>query len=356
MAIATAGASIDLAAGGADSAPAAVRRWLYGLAGLVVAMVAVGGATRLTGSGLSITEWRPVTGAIPPLSDAAWLVEFAKYKASPQYALLNQGMSLAEFQFIYWWEWAHRQLGRLIGLMFFLPFLWFWARGALSRRLALTLLAIGALGGLQGAVGWIMVASGLKPGMTAVAPIKLTLHLLLAGAILAALLWVATGLNGAARSLREPREHSAHGLPPSRLGLRPDRPRRARRRLEGGACLQQLAADGWRVGAVARRSFRRAPLDRELRRQCRPGAAQPSPRRLSRRRARGFPRRAGAPRRRRRGGLVDGTPRRLSRHARHGPARARHRDAAPRRTPLGRSRPPDPGDGRARRRRSFTPG
>ena len=203
MAIATAGASIDLAARGADSAPAAVRRWLYGLAGLVVAMVAVGGATRLTGSGLSITEWRPVTGAIPPLSDAAWLSEFAKYKASPQYALLNQGMSLAEFQFIYWWEWAHRQLGRLIGLVFFLPFLWFWARGALSRRLALTLLAIGALGGLQGAVGWIMVASGLKPGMTAVAPIKLTLHLLLAGAILAALLWVATGLNGAARSSRE---------------------------------------------------------------------------------------------------------------------------------------------------------
>jgi heme a synthase len=203
MAIATAGASINLAAGGADSAPAAVRRWLYGLAGLVVAMVAVGGATRLTGSGLSITEWRPVTGAIPPLSDAAWLSEFAKYKASPQYALLNQGMSLAEFQFIYWWEWAHRQLGRLIGLMFFLPFLWFWGTGALSRRLALTLLAIGALGGLQGAVGWIMVASGLKPGMTAVAPIKLTLHLLLAGAILAALLWVATGLNGTARSSRE---------------------------------------------------------------------------------------------------------------------------------------------------------
>src|SRR5215212_1441288 len=140
-----------------------------------------------------------------PLSDTAWLAEFAKYKASPQYALLNQGMSLAEFQFIYWWEWAHRQIGRLIGLVFFLPFLWFWARGALSRRLALTLLAIGALGGLQGAVGWIMVASGLKPGMTAVAPIKLTLHLLLAGAILAALLWVATGLKGAARSLPEQR-------------------------------------------------------------------------------------------------------------------------------------------------------
>src|SRR5215213_7743278 len=122
--------------GARPRAVGAVRVWLITLAALVVAMVAVGGATRLTGSGLSITEWRPVTGAVPPLSDTAWLAEFAKYKASPQYALLNQGMSLAEFQFIYWWEWAHRQLGRLIGLMFFLPFLWFWARGALSRRLA----------------------------------------------------------------------------------------------------------------------------------------------------------------------------------------------------------------------------
>src|SRR3954452_19084273 len=183
---------------GARRRPAgAVRVWLIALAALVVAMVAVGGATRLTGSGLSITEWRPVTGAIPPLSDAAWLVEFAKDKASPQYALLNQGMSLAEFQFIYWWEWAHRQLGRLIGLVFVLPFLWFWARGALSRRLALTLLALGALGGLQGAVGWIMVASGLKPGMTAVAATKLALHLLIASVILASLVWIATGLKSA---------------------------------------------------------------------------------------------------------------------------------------------------------------
>src|SRR5215218_2660107 len=168
MAIATAGASIDLAARGADSAPVAVRRWLYGLAGLVIAMVAVGGATRLTGSGLSITEWRPVTGAIPPLSNEAWLAEFARYRQISQYELLNQGMSLDDFKFIYWWEWSHRQLGRLIGLVFFLPLLWFWARGLVRGRLALALLAIGVLGGLQGAVGWIMVASGLEPGMTAV--------------------------------------------------------------------------------------------------------------------------------------------------------------------------------------------
>jgi heme a synthase len=173
---------------------APVRTWLYVLAALVVAMVAIGGATRLTGSGLSITEWKPVTGAIPPLSKSAWLAEFEKYRSSPQYRLLNQGMSLDEFRFIYWWEWAHRQLGRFLGLAFFAPLLWFWAKGYLSRGLGLALLATGALGGLQAAVGWIMVASGLEPGMTAVAPIKLTLHLLIATAILAILLWLATGL------------------------------------------------------------------------------------------------------------------------------------------------------------------
>src|SRR5205085_10959056 len=105
------------------------------------------------GSGLSLTEWRPVTGAVPPLSESAWLEEFEKYRQSPQYRLLNQGMSLSEFKFIYAWEWGHRQLGRLIGLAFFGPFLWFWAKGLVRGRLALTLLGIGALGGLQGAVG-----------------------------------------------------------------------------------------------------------------------------------------------------------------------------------------------------------
>jgi cytochrome c oxidase assembly protein subunit 15 len=178
----------------------AVRTWIFVLAALVVAMVAVGGATRLTGSGLSITEWRPVTGAIPPLSESAWLAEFEKYRAIPQYELLNRGMSLAEFKVIYAWEWGHRQLGRLLGLAFFIPLVWFWARGAISRRLALTLLAIGALGGLQGAVGWLMVASGLEPGMVAVAPVKLMLHLTLASVIFASLIGVATGLKPAVRN------------------------------------------------------------------------------------------------------------------------------------------------------------
>lgn len=186
-----------------------VRVWLFTIVGLVIAMVAVGGATRLTGSGLSITEWKPITGALPPLTESAWLAEFEKYRQIPQYELLNKGMSLSEFKFIYFWEWGHRQLGRLIGLAFFVPLVWFWARGVIRGKLALTILGIGALGGLQAAVGWIMVASGLKPGMTAVAPIKLMLHLTIASVILASLVWVATGLMPAARrsavALRTPK-------------------------------------------------------------------------------------------------------------------------------------------------------
>ncbi|WP_246732928.1 COX15/CtaA family protein [Methylobacterium sp. BTF04] len=179
----------------------AVRAWLYLLAVLVVAMVAVGGATRLTGSGLSITEWRPVTGAIPPLSGADWAAEFEKYRDTPQYRILNQGMGLADFQVIYAWEWGHRLLGRIVGLVFFLPLLWFWWRGMLSRRLGLGLLGLGVLGGLQGAIGWVMVASGLQPGMTAVAPLKLALHLTTASLILAGLVWLAAGLRPSAPPL-----------------------------------------------------------------------------------------------------------------------------------------------------------
>ncbi len=176
----------------------AVRTWLYVVAALVVAMVAVGGATRLTGSGLSITEWRPVTGAIPPLSQADWAAEFAKYKDTPQYNILNQGMGLSAFKVLYGWEWGHRLLGRLIGLVFFLPLIVFWWQGKISRKLGLGLLGLGVLGGLQGAIGWIMVASGLQPGMTAVAPLKLALHLTMASLILAGLVWLAAGERGGA--------------------------------------------------------------------------------------------------------------------------------------------------------------
>ncbi|GLS42486.1 COX15/CtaA family protein [Methylobacterium brachythecii] len=178
----------------------AVRIWLYGLAALVVAMVALGGATRLTGSGLSITEWKPVTGAVPPLSEADWAAEFDKYRGTPQYKILNEGIGLESFKALYWWEWAHRLLGRLIGLAFFLPLIVFWLRGALDRRLGLGLVALGVVGAFQGAIGWIMVASGLQPGMTAVAPVKLALHLTTASLILAGLVWLAAGTRSTALS------------------------------------------------------------------------------------------------------------------------------------------------------------
>jgi cytochrome c oxidase assembly protein subunit 15 len=218
----------------------AVRAWIYTLAALVVLMVAVGGATRLTGSGLSITEWRPVTGAIPPLTEQAWLVEFEKYKQISQYELVNRGMTLSEFKFIYGWEWGHRQLGRLIGLVFFLPLVWFWTRGAIQGRLALTLLGIGALGGLQGAIGWIMVASGLEPGMTAVAPIKLALHLTVASIILACLVWVAAGLKD---------RSAAHEV---RAGYAP--------RILMGLILLQIALGGLVAGSKAGLTYNTWPL------------------------------------------------------------------------------------------------
>ena len=166
----------------------AVRFWLAVTALLVFVMVLVGGATRLTDSGLSITEWKPVVGAVPPLSQGDWQAEFTLYQQTPQYALLNDGMSLAEFKVIYWWEWGHRQLGRLIGLIFLGGLIWFAVRRVVNLRQGLMLFATGLLLGTQGLIGWIMVASGLEPGMTAVAPVKLTLHLTLACLFFAALI------------------------------------------------------------------------------------------------------------------------------------------------------------------------
>lgn len=184
---------------------AAVRRWLAIMAGLVFCMVLVGGATRLTDSGLSITEWRPFMGAIPPLTEAGWLAEFEKYRQIPQYQLVNKGMSLAEFQFIYWWEWGHRQFGRFIGFAWFVPLLWFAWKGSVRGRLFWRLAFIGALGGLQGAVGWIMVHSGLQEGMVAVAPIKLTLHLTIACVIFASIVWMWSELDDEPREAAAPR-------------------------------------------------------------------------------------------------------------------------------------------------------
>ena len=166
----------------------AIRLWLYAVAALVLIMVLVGGATRLTESGLSITEWQPVTGALPPLSEKQWQAEFQKYQAIPQYRELNRGMSLAEFKTIFWWEWAHRLLGRLIGAAFLLPFLWFLWRGWIARELRPRLWFIFALGALQGAVGWWMVASGLSQ-RTEVSQYRLATHLVLALVIFAAIVW-----------------------------------------------------------------------------------------------------------------------------------------------------------------------
>lgn len=170
----------------------AIRLWLYAVATLVLAMVLVGGITRLTESGLSITEWRPVMGVIPPLSDGAWQEALAKYQAIPQYRALNAGMSLADFKFIYWWEWTHRLLGRFIGVAFFLPFLWFLWRGWVAPRMRPRLWFIFALGAVQGAVGWWMVASGLSERIE-VSQYRLATHLTLASVIYVALLRTAAG-------------------------------------------------------------------------------------------------------------------------------------------------------------------
>ncbi len=178
-----------IAAARRPGARRAIRLWLMLLFALLVVMIAVGGLTRLTGSGLSITEWRPVTGALPPMAEAEWLAEFEKYRAIPQYALLNAGMSLAEFKVIYWWEWGHRQLGRLLGLVWALGFLGFLLARRIPAGWVPRLLGLGALGGLQGAIGWWMVASGLEEGMIAVASYRLAVHLGLAFVILGLIAW-----------------------------------------------------------------------------------------------------------------------------------------------------------------------
>lgn len=170
----------------------AVSVWLFGMAALVLAMVVVGGATRLTGSGLSITEWKPVSGALPPLSDSDWAQAFALYRASSQYKLINAGISLEQFRTLYRWEWAHRLLGRSVGLAFALPAAVFIATRRLPRRLWGRCLGLFLLGGLQGLAGWWMVQSGLE-GRAAVLPERLATHLALALFLLAALVW--TGLD-----------------------------------------------------------------------------------------------------------------------------------------------------------------
>ena len=166
-----------------------IRAWLICLSLLLVFMILVGGLTRLTDSGLSITEWKPILGAFPPVTEQAWDLEFEKYKLIPEYILQNSGMLLSEFKIIYWWEWGHRQLGRIIGLVWFLGFSWFLVSKKIPVGWTGRLLTLGALGGFQGAVGWWMVSSGLSNNMLDVASYRLATHLGIAFIILGFILW-----------------------------------------------------------------------------------------------------------------------------------------------------------------------
>jgi len=176
--------------------PRSLARWLFVVAALVVLIVAVGGVTRLTESGLSITEWKPITGTIPPLTEAQWEAEFAAYRQIPEYIEVTgpAGMTLADYKFIYFWEWLHRLLGRLIGIVFAVPLAWFWARRAIPAGYKPRLLALLALGGLQGVFGWYMVRSGLSGANTDVSHFWLSIHLLTALFTLAGLIWTALDL------------------------------------------------------------------------------------------------------------------------------------------------------------------
>lgn len=189
-----------------------IRAWLWFAAFLVFAMVIVGGATRLTDSGLSITEWQPLLGAIPPLTEADWLAAFEKYKQIPEYSIVNQGMAIADFKFIYWWEWTHRFLGRFIGLVMIVPFLAFFLMRRIEPRLVPRLIGLIILGGLQGALGWYMVKSGLIDRVD-VSQYRLAAHLTLATAILGAIIWTVLGVGDARRhSPQTGRDWAAFGL------------------------------------------------------------------------------------------------------------------------------------------------
>jgi cytochrome c oxidase assembly protein subunit 15 len=185
-----------------------VAFWLLACCALVFAMVVVGGVTRLTHSGLSIVEWQPIVGAIPPLDDAQWQETFDKYKLTPEFRLRNHDMTLAGFKAIFWWEYAHRLLGRVIGLVFILPLAYFWRRGLIDRALGMRLIAVFALGGVQGAVGWYMVKSGLVDDPR-VSSLRLATHLGIAFILHALMFWIAlTLLYDPVRDSRGPRKHA----------------------------------------------------------------------------------------------------------------------------------------------------
>ena len=245
----------------------AIRLWLYVVAALIFAMVVVGGATRLTESGLSITEWQPVTGALPPLSEAQWQMEFQKYQAIPQYRQLNAGMSLADFKTIYWWEWTHRLIGRGIGVIFFVPFVWFLWRGWIPRNRRAGLWLILVLGASAGRDRVVDGSFRARRSRRSVYEYRLATHLVLACLIYVAVVW--TGMRWqderAHALLREigqsrptgdcsRRRHWARGTNPGA-----DLSRRFGRRFARRACIQHLAVDRWRpCSAVLAPIFRGA--------------------------------------------------------------------------------------------------
>ena len=191
---------------GSGARPLAIARWLEITAAFVVLIVLVGGITRLTESGLSITEWNLATGILPPLSEAAWQSEFAKYQATPEYRLEASlsGMTLADFKFIYFWEWFHRLLARMVGMVYALPLVWFWVKGAIPQGFKPRFIGLLALGGLQGLFGWLMVQSGLVGDMTDVSHFRLSLHLLTALLLLALLVWTSRDMRMLARNAASP--------------------------------------------------------------------------------------------------------------------------------------------------------
>jgi cytochrome c oxidase assembly protein subunit 15 len=199
-------APIGTAAARPATAERTVGLWLLGVAGMVLLQVMLGAITRLTDSGLSIMEWKPIMGAIPPLSDAEWQRVFRIYQGIAEYHQVNAGMTLDGFKSIFWWEYFHRLWGRLIGVAFLIPFVWFWVRGHLRGRKVGRLAAIFVLGGLQGLMGWIMVASGFAD-RTDVSQYRLVAHLLLALVIYGALLWSALDLLYPARVRVQPPAH-----------------------------------------------------------------------------------------------------------------------------------------------------
>lgn len=219
----------------------AVAWWLIACCAMVYAMVVIGGVTRLTESGLSIVTWSPIGGAVPPLDHDDWLALFERYKTSPQFKLVNAAMTIEEFRSIFWWEYIHRLWGRAIGLVFFVPFLILLARGRIARRLRWPLAGVFALGGLQGLIGWWMVASGLND-VPWVSPYRLTLHLGTALVIYAAMLWVALGVIG----------DRARGGRPGALSLPT--------KLSLGLVFLTILAGGFVAGSGAGRIYNEFPL------------------------------------------------------------------------------------------------